>query len=62
MSNAGAFTISLSEPYPIWCELHYEDEFIARFSHKSLSDLQYVITKAIMEARDRLPYNKKWEV
>ena len=54
MSKAGNFEISVASPYPCWCDISYKEESLARFSHKELSDLWYVVQKAMQEARIKL--------
>lgn len=62
MSSAGNFEITVSHPYPVWCDLVRNGVSIARFSHKELSDLHYAVEKAMQEARIILPKEDRHEV
>lgn len=62
MAKAGKFEITLYGPYPVWCELTREDEIIHQIDHRELSDLEYVVKKAMQEARAKLPEQYKDEV
>lgn len=51
MIKAGRFEITASGPYPVWITVFKDGERLTSFSHKELSDLQYVVNKAMQEAR-----------
>ena len=51
MSKAGNFEIDVWKGgYPVWCHLKYEGKDVKiSLSHNELSDLHYVVTKAMQE-------------
>ena len=51
MANAGSFQIKVATGYPAWCEIFYDGERLVSIHHKEMSDLEYVVKKAIQEAR-----------
>jgi hypothetical protein len=53
MSKSGNFSISVWDPYPVWCILEYKGKEI-QFSHSELSDLRYAVEKAMQEAHKKL--------
>lgn len=62
MSNAGKWKIEVSEPHPAWCRILYEGQEIHGIHHQDLRDLEYVVKRAILEARDALPPPYKHEM
>ena len=62
MSKAGYFEIEVSGPYPCWCELSYGGKRMMSLHHNELSDLEYVVKKAMQEARTKLPEKDRHEV
>lgn len=62
MPNAGKFELKLTDPYPVWCVLMHRGEAIVRFPHTELADLQFIVQRAMVEARQKLPDSDKEEV
>lgn len=62
MSKAGIFEIRVTDPYPAWCEIFIEGQRVGSVSHKDLIDLRHAATKAMMEARSKLPVCYRHEV
>ena len=59
MAQAGRFSIDVSEPSPVWLDLHMdyqigEMERVLRFRHCDLRDLKHVVDAAVREAAARL--------
>lgn len=52
--RAGNFEARLWGPYPCQIELFYRGEIVARFTHRELRDLEYVIHRARDVAREKL--------
>jgi hypothetical protein len=59
MSKAGDFEITVADPYPVWCNLRYRGETVARFTHEELSDLKYAVEKAMRKASKQLGSEKE---
>lgn len=51
--TAGIFTLEITDPYPMWCEVKIEGAS-RRFTHKDLRDLQHVTARAMAYARHTL--------
>lgn len=62
MSKAGEWEIEVSQPYPCWCQLKIDGNNVLRFTHKELRDLEYVVGRAIFEARNLMPDSHKKEL
>ncbi len=62
MSLAGNWSISVSEPYPVWIGVSYQGRELVRVRHDELRDLEYAIGRAVMEARAKLPLHAKDEM
>lgn len=62
MSKAGDWTIRIAEPHPAWCTIQYGDQLIRGIHHKDLRDLEYAVSRAIKEARDKMPESHKHEM
>ncbi len=59
MIRAGKFHADLDGPYPVWIAIRHEDRSCEiRITHSELSDLHYVIEKAMQKARIKLGANK----
>lgn len=62
MSKAGKWEIQVSEPHPAWCKLLYDNQEIHGIHHKDLRDLEYAVSRAIVEARAKFPESHKHEM
>lgn len=63
MSMAGDFQITAGRGgYPVWCEITYMGMHMVTISHKELSDLKYVVEKAMQEAKCNLSKESQHEV
>lgn len=62
MSSAGIFKIHVTDPYPAWCKIFIDGNRVASVSHKDLIDLRHAVTKAMMEAKSKLPVSHRHEV
>jgi hypothetical protein len=52
VAKAGKFEVHpWGGGYPVWCDVMYNNVSIARIHHNELSDLRYVVEKAMQEAR-----------
>lgn len=58
MSNAGLIEIEVTGPYPCWCHIKYKGHRYFNIHHTELSDLEYVVKKAIQEAKLKLGDDK----
>lgn len=63
MSKAGEFHIHVSQGgYPVWCEISYCGKRLTQISHTELTDLRYAVEKAIREAKQALPEDRRLEI
>jgi hypothetical protein len=61
--HVGPWNISIWDgAHPAWCELSYLGKAIARVDHRELRDLEYIVQRAIHEARESLPDSHKHEM
>jgi hypothetical protein len=49
----GELSGEVSDQYPCWCEISVNNESI-RFTHKDLSDLEYLVSEMIKDAKRKL--------
>lgn len=52
--KVGKFLIEISDPYPCWIEISFNDCKIRGIPHNKLSDLNYAIQKTMAIADNRL--------
>lgn len=50
MPKAGNFEITVYDPYPCWVDINYKGKLTFTIPHSELSDLLYVLEKAMKEA------------
>ena len=62
MNKAAKFTIEVYDPYPVMCLILYDGKQICRIPHTELNDLEYVLKKAIREAKAKLDKTSEYEV
>lgn len=63
VSSAGKWEIKVSQGgHPAWCELRLNDVTLARVHHEELRDLEYAVSRAIVECRNALPPSHKHEM
>lgn len=61
--RAGNFSIEVwIGGYPVFIVLSYEGNELARFNHHEISDLQYVVNRAVRQAKQTLPAKLRNEV
>lgn len=60
--KAGAFEVSVYEPYPCWVKITRNGKDIAQLHHKELADLQFVLERAKHEAMRKLGENHRDEM
>jgi len=63
MIRAGEFEATVEGGgYPVCTNLYYQGELIARFNHREVSDLRYVMDRVALEVRSALHKDAKEEI
>lgn len=52
--KAGHFEVTIGSGYPIWITLNYQGMMIKSVHHQELTDLEYVVKKALTLVRSQL--------
>jgi len=60
--EVGVFKGHVSNPWPCWCEITDGTNGKIRFSHKSISDLEYLVSQMKKAAHELLPDSDKHEI